>query len=65
MRRVSQTTGRLVPLFKNREYDDHRWPSRKLPEIVSRNLDNSGIHHRYGMVKVCDLGNVCVLNMWI
>ena len=42
MRRVSQTTGRLVPLFKNREFDDHRFPVRKLPEIVSRNLDNSG-----------------------
>jgi hypothetical protein len=26
LRRVSKTTGRLVPLFKEREYDDHRWP---------------------------------------
>ena len=42
MRRVDQTTGRLRPLFRAREYDDHRFPVRKLPEIVTRNQDNSG-----------------------
>src|ERR1035441_5970030 len=33
LRRVSQTTGRLVPSYKAREYDDHRYPVRKLPPI--------------------------------
>ena len=55
MRRVSQTTGRLVPLFKAREYDDHRYPVRKLPEIVSRNLDNSGLTVLCGMVRASNL----------
>lgn len=43
VRRVSQTTGRLVPLMTEREYDDHRYPSRKLPPIDKRDEDNSGV----------------------
>lgn len=43
LRRVSRTTGRLVPLFKDREYDDHRWPVRMIPPVDHRYDDNSGI----------------------
>ena len=43
LRRTSYTTGRLVPLFKPSEYDDHRWPTRILPERRRMNEDNSGI----------------------
>jgi hypothetical protein len=43
LRRVSRWTGRLVPLFRDREYDDHRWPIRELPQIDRRDEDNSGI----------------------
>jgi hypothetical protein len=43
LRRVSRTTGRLVPLFRDREYDDHRWPVRELPPIDSTDEDGSGI----------------------
>ncbi len=43
LRRVSQTTGRLVPLFKSREYDSHMYPQRLLPPIDGRYPDNSGI----------------------
>ena len=43
LRRSSYTTGRLVPVFEPREYDDHRWPVRELPPIDGRNQDNSGI----------------------
>lgn len=43
LRRVSRTTGRLVPLFKPREYDDHRWPVRLIPPVDHRHDDNSGI----------------------
>jgi hypothetical protein len=43
LRRVSQTTGRLVPLFKARDYDDHRYPVRKLPPIDSQYEDASGV----------------------
>jgi hypothetical protein len=42
-RRISKTTGRLVPLFKSQEYDDHRWPKRLIPPVDSRNEDNSGV----------------------
>ena len=42
LRRTSQTTGRLVPIFEPREYDDPRWPQRELPPIDKRNVDNSG-----------------------
>jgi len=43
LRRVSQRTGRLVPLFVPREYDDHRYPTRELPPIDTQYEDNSGI----------------------
>lgn len=43
LRRTSYTTGRLVPLFKPQEYDDHRWPTRVLPERRRMHEDNSGI----------------------
>lgn len=43
LRRVSKTTGRLVPLLKEREYDDHRWPTRLIPPVDHRNDDNSGL----------------------
>lgn len=43
MRRVSKTTGRLVPIFEDREYDDPRWPVRELPQIDQYDQDNSGI----------------------
>jgi len=43
LRRVSRTTGRLVPLFKEREYDDARWPIRELPQIDRHDEDDSGI----------------------
>lgn len=42
-RRVSKTTNRLVPLFEPREYDDHRYPVRQLPQIDSRDQDTSGV----------------------
>lgn len=43
LRRTSQTTGRLVPLYMPREYDDHRYPVRMLPPIDHRYDDNSGV----------------------
>lgn len=43
LRRVSRTTGRLVPIFKDREYDDHTYPVRELPPIDHRDDDESGI----------------------
>lgn len=43
LRRKSYTTGRYVPVFEDREYDDPRWPVRELPQIDNGNLDNSGI----------------------
>jgi hypothetical protein len=43
LRRTSLTTGRLVPIFAPREYDDHHLPQRELPAIDKRNEDNSGI----------------------
>lgn len=33
LRRISRTTGRLVPVYEEREYDDHRLPMRVLPQI--------------------------------
>jgi hypothetical protein len=45
LRRSSQTTGRLVPIFAPREYDDHKFPLRELPPIDRRNEDNSGIEN--------------------
>jgi hypothetical protein len=43
LRRVSRTTGRLVPTFKEQEYDDFSLPVRKIPQIDSRNEDDSNI----------------------
>ena len=43
LRRVSKTTGRYVPIFEDREYDDARWPVRELPPIDNDDLDDSGI----------------------
>ena len=43
LRRTSYTTGRLVPDYAAREYDDHEWPRRQLPPIDRRNEDNSGM----------------------
>lgn len=43
LRRTSYTTGRLVPLFRPREYDDHRWPQREIPPVDHRYDDNSGV----------------------
>lgn len=43
LRRVSLQTGRLVPVFKSREYDDNTLPQRLLPPIDHRHDDESGI----------------------
>lgn len=43
MRRVSRTNNRLVPLYREREYDDHRYPVRELPQIDRRDEDSSGV----------------------
>jgi hypothetical protein len=45
LRRVSRTTGRLVPIFREREYDDHSLPQRILPPIGPghQNDDESGV----------------------
>lgn len=43
LRRVSRTTGRLVPVFVSREYDDHTWPEREIPAIDKHDVDGSGI----------------------
>ena len=43
LRRVSRTTGRLVPLFSSREYDDIALPERLLPPIDTRYADDSGV----------------------
>lgn len=43
LRRVSKTTGRLVPLYKDREYDEFAYPTRLVPPIDARWEDNSGI----------------------
>lgn len=42
-RRVSRTNNRLVPIFREREYDDHRYPVRELPQIDRRDEDDSGV----------------------
>lgn len=43
IRRVSRTTNRLVPVFRDREYDDYRLPARQLPPIDDRDADTSNI----------------------
>lgn len=42
LRRVSKTTGRLVPVFQEREYDEHGPPVRKLPPRSDRDNDEDG-----------------------
>lgn len=42
MRRVSRTTGRLVPVYASREYDEHGPPIRKLPPRGDRDEDPDG-----------------------
>lgn len=43
LRRISKSTGRLVPLYKDREYDEFSAPTRLVPPIDARWEDNSGI----------------------
>jgi hypothetical protein len=43
LRRVSRTTNRLVPIFKEREYDDASLPTRLLPPVDAENVDESGL----------------------
>lgn len=47
LRRVSRTTGRLVPGYTPQEYDDHTLPTRQLPPIDKRYEDPSGIPNRF------------------
>lgn len=42
LRRVSKTTGRLVPIFHEREYDENGPPIRKLPPRGDRDEDPDG-----------------------
>lgn len=42
LRRVSRTTGRLVPVFEEREYDESGPPIRKLPPRGNRDEDPDG-----------------------
>ncbi|MFD9947254.1 hypothetical protein ACFWYW_24210 [Nonomuraea sp. NPDC059023] len=43
LRRVSRLTGRLVPVFASREYDDYQPPRRLLPPIDAPHEDESGL----------------------
>lgn len=43
LRRISHQTGRLVPVFKAREYDEYGLPQRLLPPVDSTDEDESGI----------------------
>lgn len=43
LRRVSRTTGRLVPVFVEREYDSTDLPQRLLPPIDKPDIDDSGV----------------------
>lgn len=47
LRRVSRTTGRLVPIFAPREYDEHGPPIRKLPPRGDRDEDPDGPSNPY------------------
>jgi hypothetical protein len=42
LRRVSRQTGRLVPLYVEREYDDNSLPERIVAPIDRRNADPDG-----------------------
>ena len=48
LRKISMRTGRLIPLYKAREYDDHSYPLRLIPAIDSRGEDQSGIPSQIG-----------------
>lgn len=43
LRRTSRITGRLIPIYKEREYDDYSLPVRLIPEIDHRDDDKSDI----------------------
>ncbi|MBD0734058.1 hypothetical protein [Streptomyces sp. CBMA29] len=43
LRRVSRTTNRLVPIYKEREFDDAAYPQRLIPRIDEPDPDESGI----------------------
>lgn len=43
LRRVSRTTGRLVPVFVSREYDDYDLPRRELTPVDVHNEDDSAV----------------------
>lgn len=47
MRRVSRTTGRLVPMYTPREYDEHGPPIRRLPPRSNRDEDPDGPESPY------------------
>lgn len=42
LRRVSLTTGRYIPVFTQREYDDTTYPQRHIPQIDSQDEDLNG-----------------------
>jgi len=42
LRRVSLSTGRYVPVFTHKEYDDTAYPGRQIPEIDSQDTDPYG-----------------------
>ena len=42
LRRISKTTGRYVPVYVGREFDDATMPIRVLPEIDTREADPDG-----------------------
>ena len=43
LRRVSRMTGRLVPVFASREYDDYDLPRREVTPVDVHNEDDSGV----------------------
>jgi len=43
LRRVSRMTGRLVPVFASREYDDYDLPRREVTPVDVHNEDTSGV----------------------
>lgn len=47
VRRKSRTTGRLVPIFQSREYDEHGPPVRKVPPRGDRDVDRDGPANPY------------------
>ena len=47
VRRVSRTTGRLVPVFQEREYDEHAPPVRKVTPRTNRDNDPDGPESPY------------------